>query len=252
MVLRGVNARGEPIRNVFTITYTNECGVPTFQKGEAIGWVVFEDFEPASVETCPPPTPPPVATDPPAPPTESIKPTPYPTEPAPPITPRPTTKPTPVPTPVPTPKPSGKPVWGGGGGGSWWGSTDDWAWSGGGGGGGGQGAHVGDSSAFAKSSKSKSPKGHKSSKAKSAKSHGKSSKAHHSGKKGHSKDDGPWSPGGYGGHKGYGRGYGTRRRETKDEPVRRLRRSEDPRGVLGGAEAGEAGSDDGRRARLRR
>jgi hypothetical protein len=41
MVLRGVNAAGDPVRNVFTITYTNECGVPTFQEGDAIGWVVF-------------------------------------------------------------------------------------------------------------------------------------------------------------------------------------------------------------------
>lgn len=41
MVLRGVSAAGDPIRNVFTITYTNECGVPTFREGEAIGWVVF-------------------------------------------------------------------------------------------------------------------------------------------------------------------------------------------------------------------
>lgn len=41
MVLRGVNAENEPIRNVFTITYTNDCGVQTFQDGDAIGWVVF-------------------------------------------------------------------------------------------------------------------------------------------------------------------------------------------------------------------
>ena len=41
MVLRGVNAAGEPVRNVFTITYTNDCGVPTFEDGNAIGWVVF-------------------------------------------------------------------------------------------------------------------------------------------------------------------------------------------------------------------
>ena len=41
MVLRGVNAEGDPVRNVFTITYTNECGVPTFEEGDAIGWVVF-------------------------------------------------------------------------------------------------------------------------------------------------------------------------------------------------------------------
>ncbi|KAL9191215.1 hypothetical protein ACHAXT_000921 [Thalassiosira profunda] len=52
MVLRGVNAAGEPIRNVFTITYTNDCGVPTFSEGESIGWVIFESFEPATEATC--------------------------------------------------------------------------------------------------------------------------------------------------------------------------------------------------------
>lgn len=41
MVLRGVNAEGDPIRNVFTITYTNDCGVQTFGEGDAIGWVIF-------------------------------------------------------------------------------------------------------------------------------------------------------------------------------------------------------------------
>ncbi len=41
LVLLGVNAEGDPVRNVFTITYTNECGVPTFQEGDAIGWVIF-------------------------------------------------------------------------------------------------------------------------------------------------------------------------------------------------------------------
>jgi len=41
MVLRGVNAAGEPVRNVFTITYTNNCGIQTFEEGDAIGWVVF-------------------------------------------------------------------------------------------------------------------------------------------------------------------------------------------------------------------
>ena len=44
MVLRGVNAAGEPIRNVFTITYTNDCGIQTFEKGDEIGWVVFVSF----------------------------------------------------------------------------------------------------------------------------------------------------------------------------------------------------------------
>ncbi|KAL3775256.1 hypothetical protein ACHAW5_006014 [Stephanodiscus triporus] len=53
MVLRGVNAAGDPVRNVFTITYTNDCGVPTFEVGDSIGWVIFEDFVPASEETCP-------------------------------------------------------------------------------------------------------------------------------------------------------------------------------------------------------
>jgi len=42
MVLRGVNAAGDPVRNVFTITYNNDlCGTPTFEGGEAIGWVIF-------------------------------------------------------------------------------------------------------------------------------------------------------------------------------------------------------------------
>ena len=41
MVLRGVTAAGEPVRNVFTITYTNDCDVQTFEEGDAIGWVVF-------------------------------------------------------------------------------------------------------------------------------------------------------------------------------------------------------------------
>lgn len=41
MVLRGVNADGEPVRNVFTITYTNDCDVQTFSRGEDIGWVEF-------------------------------------------------------------------------------------------------------------------------------------------------------------------------------------------------------------------
>ncbi|KAL3807860.1 hypothetical protein ACHAXA_002586 [Cyclostephanos tholiformis] len=41
LVLRGMNAANEPVRNVFTITYTNDCGVPTFEVGDAIGWVVL-------------------------------------------------------------------------------------------------------------------------------------------------------------------------------------------------------------------
>jgi hypothetical protein len=44
LVLRGVNAAGDPVRNVFTITYANDCGVPTFEDGDAIGWVVFVSF----------------------------------------------------------------------------------------------------------------------------------------------------------------------------------------------------------------
>lgn len=47
MVLRGVNAAGAPVRNVFTITYTNDCGVQTFSEGDAIGWVTF-----VSIYTC--------------------------------------------------------------------------------------------------------------------------------------------------------------------------------------------------------
>ena len=41
MVLRGYNAAGERVRNVFTITFTNECDVPTFEAGDEIGWVLF-------------------------------------------------------------------------------------------------------------------------------------------------------------------------------------------------------------------
>ena len=41
MVLRGYNAAGERVRNVFTITFTNECGVPTFDVDDEIGWVIF-------------------------------------------------------------------------------------------------------------------------------------------------------------------------------------------------------------------
>jgi len=56
MVLRGLDAAGRPVRNVFTITYTNECGVPTFHEGEAIGWVLLESFEAAPASTCNRPT----------------------------------------------------------------------------------------------------------------------------------------------------------------------------------------------------
>ena len=44
MVLRGVNAAGQPVRNVFTITYTNDCDKAAFRRGESIGWVVFVSF----------------------------------------------------------------------------------------------------------------------------------------------------------------------------------------------------------------
>eukprot|EP00804_Cyclotella_cryptica_P014568 CCRYP_004850-RA/>CCRYP_004850-RA protein AED:0.09 eAED:0.09 QI:461/1/1/1/1/0.83/6/1001/334 len=52
MVLRGRNAAGERVRNIFSIRFTNECGIPTFEVGEAIGWVIFESLVPASKETC--------------------------------------------------------------------------------------------------------------------------------------------------------------------------------------------------------
>ena len=45
MVLRGYNAAGERVRNVFTITFTNECDVPTFEAGDEIGWVIFVSTE---------------------------------------------------------------------------------------------------------------------------------------------------------------------------------------------------------------
>ena len=44
MVLRGFNADNQAIQNLFTITFKNACGVPTFTEGERIGWVVFVSF----------------------------------------------------------------------------------------------------------------------------------------------------------------------------------------------------------------
>ena len=41
MALRGFNAANESIQNTFTIEFTNLCGIPTFNSGEAIGWVIF-------------------------------------------------------------------------------------------------------------------------------------------------------------------------------------------------------------------
>eukprot|EP00986_Skeletonema_menzelii_P000507 scaffold150_cov151-Skeletonema_menzelii.AAC.10 len=52
MVLRGFNAGNQAIQNLFTIDFTNTCGVPTFTEGERIGWVIFDKLTPAS-ETCP-------------------------------------------------------------------------------------------------------------------------------------------------------------------------------------------------------
>jgi hypothetical protein len=52
IILRGKNAVGDESENVFTITYTNECGVPAFQGGERIGWVHVENLIPASAKTC--------------------------------------------------------------------------------------------------------------------------------------------------------------------------------------------------------
>eukprot|EP00984_Skeletonema_dohrnii_P000524 scaffold170_cov129-Skeletonema_dohrnii-CCMP3373.AAC.4 len=52
IILRGKNAVGDESENVFTVTYTNECGVPTFQGGEKIGWVTVENLIPASGKTC--------------------------------------------------------------------------------------------------------------------------------------------------------------------------------------------------------
>lgn len=52
MVLRGETSAGELVRNVFTITYTNDCDVYTFEDGEAIGWVEFvSSLFPRSCET---------------------------------------------------------------------------------------------------------------------------------------------------------------------------------------------------------
>ena len=52
VILRGKNGEGYNNENVFTLTYTNECGVPTFRGGEKIGWVHVEKFIPASTTTC--------------------------------------------------------------------------------------------------------------------------------------------------------------------------------------------------------
>lgn len=52
VILRGKNGEGYNNENVFTLTYTNECGVPTFRGGEKIGWVHVENFIPASTTTC--------------------------------------------------------------------------------------------------------------------------------------------------------------------------------------------------------
>jgi len=52
IILRGKNAVGDESENVFTVTYTNECGVSTFQGGEKIGWVSVENFIPASATSC--------------------------------------------------------------------------------------------------------------------------------------------------------------------------------------------------------
>ena len=52
IILRGKNAVGDTTENVFTVTYTNECGVRTFKGGEKIGWVTIENLIPASARTC--------------------------------------------------------------------------------------------------------------------------------------------------------------------------------------------------------
>ncbi|KAL7442094.1 hypothetical protein ACHAXH_006756 [Discostella pseudostelligera] len=53
MVLAGRNSASDLVLNVFKITYTNDCGIPTIENGDTIGWVVFENLLPASEETCP-------------------------------------------------------------------------------------------------------------------------------------------------------------------------------------------------------
>lgn len=52
IILRGKNAVGDDSENIFTVTYTNECGVPTFRGGEMIGWVHVENLIPASAKAC--------------------------------------------------------------------------------------------------------------------------------------------------------------------------------------------------------
>ena len=41
MVLRGVNEAGEPVQNVFIVTYTNSCDVAALTRGESIGRVTL-------------------------------------------------------------------------------------------------------------------------------------------------------------------------------------------------------------------
>lgn len=51
IILRGNNG-GYDHENVFTITYTNECGKPTFRGGEKIGWVQIANVVPSSSSAC--------------------------------------------------------------------------------------------------------------------------------------------------------------------------------------------------------
>ena len=40
MTLVGFNSMNEEVTNAFALSYTNECGVPTFQVRDSIGWLV--------------------------------------------------------------------------------------------------------------------------------------------------------------------------------------------------------------------
>ena len=40
VTLTGLNTMNEEITNAFVLSYTSECGVPTFQVGDAVGWLV--------------------------------------------------------------------------------------------------------------------------------------------------------------------------------------------------------------------
>eukprot|EP00956_Cyclotella_meneghiniana_P005579 scaffold7169_cov76-Cyclotella_meneghiniana.AAC.11 len=47
VTLTGLNTMNEEITNAFALSYTNECGVPTFQVGDVVGWLVVDSLTPS-------------------------------------------------------------------------------------------------------------------------------------------------------------------------------------------------------------